>query len=351
MREKKILLRAGIVLLSLLSLYLFLKLKVVWNPLWMMVQAIVIPFLIASFITYLLHPIVEKLHETGLPRTLSILVIYLLFFGSLGYGFYRGLPLLINQLMELSANAPRMVKLYEGWLTMIRDQTDHWPMGLHHRVEDLLGEAEQWLSGLIDQIILSIRSIFDNAVILALIPFLVFYMLKDIELLKRTAWYLTPKNWRRRGKELIRDADASLGSYIRGQFFVCVIIGLLAFLSLWIFGVKYPLVLGIIIAVTNIIPYFGPVIGAIPALILAAAMSTETVITVVIIILVLQFLEGNVISPLIVGRSLHMHPIVIMLALAAGGELAGIFGLIIAVPVTAVLRVLVEHGVRLLKAH
>ena len=107
---------------------------------------------------------------------------------------------------------------------------------------------------------------------------------------------------------------------------------------------KYPLVLGTIIGITNVIPYFGPIIGAIPAMIIAATMSGKMVMTVVIIVLVLQFLEGNVLSPLIVGKSLHMHPLFIMLALLAGGELGGITGMILSIPILAVLKVIILHA-------
>lgn len=350
-KEKQVLLRAGIILLILLSVYFFLKLRELWNPLWLMAEAIFIPFIVSAFITYLLHPIIERIHRTGLPRSVSIFIIYILFFGSIGYGFYRGIPVLIKQLMELSGNIPQLMGIYEKWLTMIRDHTDHWPDGIHDRIEGLVAKAEEWLAQLIDRLIESIQALFNYMVILTLIPFLVFYMLRDVDQIKKTAWYLTPKRWRMQAKEFIRDADHSLGDYIRGQFFVCVIIGLLAFIGFFFFKVQYALILGLIIGVTNVIPYFGPIIGAIPALIIAASMGTNTVIVVVILIMVLQFIEANILGPFIVGRSLHMHPIIIMLALAAGGELGGVLGLILAVPVTAILKVVVEHGIRVIRQH
>lgn len=141
----------------------------------------------------------------------------------------------------------------------------------------------------------------------------------------------------------LHDVDRSLGSYIRGQLTVCTIIGLLATVSLWLAGIRYPLVLGVIIGITNIIPYFGPVIGAFPAIIIAATISVKMVFLVIIIIFGLQFIEGNILSPLIVGKSLHIHPVLIILALLIGGEIAGVVGLILAVPVFAVLKVTITH--------
>ncbi|HJV32285.1 MAG TPA: AI-2E family transporter, partial [Bacillales bacterium] len=146
------------------------------------------------------------------------------------------------------------------------------------------------------------------------------------------------------GIKFLKDVDESLGSYIRGQFLVCTIIGGIAALLFWIFDLKYPLILGLIIGATNVIPYFGPIIGAVPAIIIAITMSGKLVIITIVIIFLLQFLEGNILSPYIVGKSLHMHPLMIMLALTAGGEMGGIMGLILAVPILAVLKVAVIHG-------
>ena len=94
---------------------------------------------------------------------------------------------------------------------------------------------------------------------IVLIPFISFYMLKDYGILKKAVWFMTPRKWRREGTVLLRDIDKSLGGYIRGQILVCGIIGTLSFILFWIFDMKYPLLLGVVIGITNIIPYFGPV--------------------------------------------------------------------------------------------
>jgi predicted PurR-regulated permease PerM len=187
-------------------------------------------------------------------------------------------------------------------------------------------------------------NIINSAVTISIIPFIAFYMLKDIESIKKAAWYLTPKKWRTNGILLLREIDKSLGSYIRGQFLVCLLIGAISTLLFWLVKMKYPLLLGSIIGLTNVIPYFGPIIGLIPALIIAATISIKMVVYSLVIVAILQFLEGNVLSPLIVGKSLHMHPLLIMFALLAGGEIGGVIGLILAVPILAVLKVSLVHA-------
>ncbi|GHH97119.1 AI-2E family transporter [Neobacillus kokaensis] len=336
--------RIGFLLLLLIVIYFFLKIRSVWLPILQVAAIIATPFVIAGFITYLLHPIVEKLHEKGLKRGLAIIFIYIIFFGGIGIALYKGIPAMIDQLKDLSESAPMFAEQYREWIRALQSHTREWPDGLQTRVNDGIDAFEEKLDSLLSTIVSILVDFLNSALILMLIPFIAFYMLKDFPLLKRAVWYITPKSWRRKGTLFLKDVDKSLGSYIRGQLLVCVIIGCISALLFWIFHLNYPLLLGFIIGVTNVIPYFGPIIGAVPAIIIAAAASGKLVITTIVIVFGLQFLEGNILSPFIVGKSLHMHPLVIMVALTAGGEIGGILGLILAVPVLAVLKVGIVHA-------
>ncbi|CAG9619429.1 AI-2E family transporter [Sutcliffiella rhizosphaerae] len=342
-KQKKWLLRLVILLLVMIILYVFLKLGPLWQPIFKVIFKISIPFIISIFITYLLHPVVEYTHNRGMSRPIAILLIYLLFFGGIGLIGYKGIPVIIDQLWELSDNFPRLAQTYSSWIKQIHHSTSNWPDGMHHRVEQSFNEFETMLSNLMTKVVAGLKGILNSFFILIVIPFIVFYLLKDFDQVKKTMWYLTPRKWREPGMAFLKDVDISLGSYIRGQLTVCLLIGILATASLWISGMKYPMVLGAIIGVTNVIPYFGPIIGAFPAVIIAATISVKMVIIVIVIIFSLQFIEGNILSPLIVGKSLHIHPVFIILALLIGGEVAGVVGLILAVPVFAVLKVTLTH--------
>ena len=313
-------------------------------PIVRMAAIIILPFIIGAFITYLLHPIVEKLHEKGLHRGLAIILIYFIFFGGIGVALYKGIPAIIDQLKDLSESAPAFAEQYRGWIDQLQSQTRAWPDGLQTRINDGIGIFEKKMDSLLTIIVNILMNFLNSALILLIIPFIAFYMLKDFALIKRTMWYITPKKWRKKGSLFLKDVDESLGSYIRGQLLVCVIIGSISALLFWFFHLKYPLLLGLIVGATNVIPYFGPIIGAVPAVIIAATTSVKLVIITLVIVFGLQFLEGNILSPYIVGKSLHMHPLVIMVALTAGGEIGGILGLILAVPVLAVLKVGIIHA-------
>jgi predicted PurR-regulated permease PerM len=332
------------VLLVLLCLLVFIKLQAFWFPIYEVFIAILIPFIIASFITYLLHPLVEKLHGQNIARPIAILIIYLLFFGGIGLALYKGIPQILIQIKEFGNNVPLLFEQYHGWSSMIHEQTRQLPEGLHERIEESLISVEEGIASTLTSAINAIKGIINYILIIAIIPFIVFYMLKDYEMIKKSVWYLTPRRYRKSGIRFLRDIDQSLGNYIRGQLLVCLLIGMIATIGFWIMKMKYPLLLGTIIGVTNIIPYFGPIIGAVPAILIAVTISGKMVIYVGVLIFTLQFIEGNLLSPLIVGKSLHMHPVFIMFALLAGGEMGGIVGLILAVPMLAIIKVTLLHA-------
>jgi predicted PurR-regulated permease PerM len=336
--------RIGFLLLLLIAIYVFLKIRLVWMPIVKVAIIIALPFVISGFITYLLHPIIEKLHEKGLHRGVAIMLIYVIFFGGIGFALYKGIPAIIHQLKDLSESAPVFAEQYRGWIRELQSHTREWPDGLQMRINDGIDAFEQRLDSLLTVLVGVLIRFLNSALILMIIPFITFYMLKDFKLIRRTVWYLTPKKWRRKGTRFLHDVDESLGSYIRGQLLVCTIIGTISTLLFWVFDLKYPLLLGLIVGATNVIPYFGPLIGAVPAVIIAATTSGKLVIITLVIVFGLQFLEGNVLSPYIVGKSLHMHPLLIMAALTAGGEIGGILGLILAVPVLAVIKVGIIHA-------
>ncbi|MEH6941933.1 AI-2E family transporter [Bacillus sp. JJ722] len=336
--------RLGFLLLLFIVIFLFFKLKPIWLPILNIIGISLFPFVVAAFITYLLHPVVEKLRSRGCPRSISILLIYFLFFGGLGFAIYKGMPVIIRELDDLMKSTPYFAEQYTALLDSINQKTSNWPVDYKDRIQEGILFFEKKVEVLLANMMNYIVKLFDYVIVFAIVPLIAFYFLKDWETMKRAAWYITPAKIRKQSKAFILDVEQSLGNYIRGQIIVCVIIGAISALLLWVIKVKYSLLLGIIIGITNVIPYFGPIIGAIPAVIIAAATNPNDVIWVAIIIFGLQFVEGNILSPLIVGKSLHMHPLLIMLSLFIGGEVSGIIGMIIAVPLLAILKVAIMHA-------
>lgn len=331
--------RLVLILLIFLCGYIFLQLKPIWKVILDVMLFIAIPIVISAFITYLIHPFIQKLQQHDVPRWLSVLFIYILFFGGIGILAVNSIPKLLVQLYELAEQAPQMFRQFEDLGMMLTGEMYSLPEMFHDRIEALINEVEAYVDQLIQKTIDFVKTFIQSFFILIIIPFLVFYFLKDIEQIKTACWYMTPKKWRIHGQNLIREIDRSLGQYIRGQLIVIGILCVLATGAFWLLDLPYPMLLGTIVGVTEIIPYFGPFIGAVPALFVAITISPEMIWWVVGTIIVLQLIEGSVLSPLIVGKSLKIHPVIIILALLAGGEVAGVVGMLLAVPFFAIVRV------------
>lgn len=325
-------------LLTLLTLYVAYLLNPVLGPLFQGLVVSLMPFVLGGFIAYLLHPLVERMVERGVSRTMAILLIYILFFGLLGIGLFRGVPLFIDQLRELSQSAPELSRLYENQIVALEAETLSWPDGIQEKIHNRIIGFEQWLSGLVEAFMNVLMKMVNFLLLLAIVPFISFYLLKDIHRVKKAAWTFTPKKWRTRALRFVKELDQSLGGYIRGQLLVCLLTGTAAALLFTLVGLKYAILLGLIIGITNVIPYFGPIIGAVPAVFVALTMSVQTAVYTVIIVFILQFVEGNVLSPWIVGKSIHLHPLFIIGALLIGGEAGGVLGLIAAVPVLIIFK-------------
>ena len=307
---------------------------------------ILTPFLIGCLIAYLLHPLIEGLHKQGMPRPVAILVIYLLFFGTVIVGCIKGAPIVVEELKSFARQGPHLQEMYEDNVNHIYNATSDFPETLHDHFDRMLASLENGLSQLVERIILWIQGLFKSIFTILLIPFIVFYLLKDFTGVKNWLSRNISSRVRESGRAFVREIDASLGSYIRGQLFVCLVVAVVSIIGLWILRMPYALLLGIFIGMTDIIPYFGPVIGAVPALLVAVTLSMKKVMFVLLLILIVQFLEGNIFSPLIVGKSVHIHPIFIMLALVIGGDISGVVGMLIAIPIFVTLRVFVIHFIK-----
>lgn len=273
---------------------------------------------------------------------MAILLIYTVFLAVIGVILMNLIPIVETQMTELNEHLPMMTAKAQ---TLVVSLSDHplLPEGIRNGIEQSLQRMENALSTAISRYIDRIGSTLNMLLIAFIIPFLAFYILKDFKLIEKSVITFVPKSHRKSMIRLLLDIDFALGNYIRGQLLVAAIVGVLAYLGYWLIGMPYALLLAGIVAIFNIVPYLGPFFGAAPAILMAATVSWKMVLYVAIVNTVVQILEGNVVSPQVVGRTLHMHPLSIILALLIGGELAGIVGLILAVPCFAVLKVIFQH--------
>ncbi|MGJ9382890.1 AI-2E family transporter [Salipaludibacillus sp. CF4.18] len=325
-----------------------LLLSIIW-PFLQKLMVVFLPFLIAGFIIYLLHPLVEKLESLHVPRPLSILILFCLFIVVMIGIIMKAIPYVIQEGKELLEQIPSMANGYRELLSDVHHQIDFLPESFSVHLDQWIKSGEEWIADSIIKIGTLLMGLFDWILLFIVIPFVVFYGLKDLPLLKRVGWYITPMRARSESIELVNSLDEALGGYIRGQIIVGILVGLLAWIGFWIIDMPYGLLLAIFIGLTNIIPYFGPILGMVPVVLVGLTESLQLVFYGIILILVIQNIESNIFSPVIVGKSLHMHPLLIIFALVAGNEIAGIIGLILAVPVLAVIKVFILHFRRIIR--
>ncbi|MVO99618.1 AI-2E family transporter [Paenibacillus lutrae] len=329
-------------LLGLLVLYFTLQIQPILGGVYRFLKAVLAPFLIALIISYVLNPVVNLLSTRKVPRTFAVLLIYAVFLTSTAVVFMNVTPMFVTQLGELNEHIPEMTIRAQSLVDGM-NSSQLLPDTVRTGVHDAIFKLQKTISLKISDTIHGIGSTISMLLMAFIIPFLAFYMLKDFQLIEKTVLAVVPKSRRRQIVKVLVDIDTALGNYIRGQFLVCVIIGVLAYIGYWAIGMPYAILLAGLVAVFNIIPYMGPFFGAAPAVLMAATVSFKMVLLVIMVNTIVQILEGNVISPQVVGRTLHMHPLLIIFALLVGGQVAGILGLILAVPFFAVMKVIIQH--------
>ncbi|MCG3420719.1 AI-2E family transporter [Oceanobacillus jordanicus] len=326
-----------------LFVYLMIKLFPFYGAVFSFLWHLLAPFIIACFIAYLLYPVINRIHSLGIPRGLAILFIYLLFFGGVGYLVYRIFPVMLIQIRDLNEQLPQFVSMYEKLIYRMYEYTSFLPETVHDKIDELIIRLEGFVNGLLSNIIESTTKIFDMIVVITVIPVLVFYFLKDDTKIKSYIKRYIPEKYKPRTGKMVRAVDETIGNYIRGQLIVCLFVSITSFILFQLLGLQYALLLALIMGITNIIPYFGPIIGAIPAVAIALTMSGKMVIFVILSVFVMQLIESNLLAPYIVGKSINMHPIAIIFALLLGGQLFGVLGMILAVPVFTTSKVIIKH--------
>jgi predicted PurR-regulated permease PerM len=260
-------------------------------------------------------------------------------------------PVVVRQINQLINNIPEYVKSSKDLFNYLM-HTDLYNWVQEQKLlEKVNSSMLKWLTDFTDNITAGMQTaigvITSITVTIITVPFILFYMFKDGKKFPLAVMRFIPVNYRNEGLNIIRETGETLGTYIQGQTLVCLAVGFLTFIGFLIIHLPYALLLGLIIAVTNIIPYLGPFIGAAPAVIVGLLDTPSKALLAVIVVVVVQQIDGNIMSPLIIGKRLDMHPLTIIVLLLVAGNLAGVLGMILAVPVYAVAKTVVINIYRL----
>ncbi|HHX87285.1 MAG TPA: AI-2E family transporter, partial [Firmicutes bacterium] len=312
---------------------------------WSSILLVFVPFMASLLLAYLLSPVVLFMEQRGISRPLAIAVIYLVFAIVVFVIWVRVVPMLLDELQGLANELPGYMQQLHSSLNRFQDnyQQFNLPPDIRELVDknlDGLGEA---VTARLDDLFQSAFEVLSGTLLLLLVPVLTYYFLRDERYLKRSLIRLVPKNYKQRFLFMARDINRSLGAFLRGSLLVSLAVGLLTCISFLIIGLNFPLVLACLIGLTNLIPIAGPVIGALPALLIALLQSPFQMLKVLIIVIAIQQVESQLIYPLIIGRSIGFHPLTIIFALLFAGKMLGFAGLILALPVMIVLRIFLQH--------
>lgn len=310
---------------------------------------IISPFVIALIIAYLLSPMVKKLERMKIPCSACILLIYLVFFLILTTIIIFIIPEIISNTKELMNTLPDITLRYQGMLDNVMRfiQSSGWPQdikaAISSEIQNTVAVSQNivmnTLKRSLSTMVSTISAMFD--VILSMI--IAYYFIKDAEAFKESLLSLIPRKWRNGIINTGRGINVVLSNFIQGQMLTALIVGTMEGAGLWLIKVKYPFVLGAVGGLANIIPYFGPILGAIPAVAVAIIQSPLKVLWTVVVFTVIQQIDNAFISPKIIEGKLGLHPVTTIIAVLAGGEFFGIAGMLAAVPITAIVKVVLKN--------
>ena len=284
-----------------------------------------------------------------MPRWLAMLITFLLLAGIVSLAFLVLVPILIVQLVSFVKAAPHIATAAQDTLRsllqpltdsgILKETPDQFMVRLGRDLLDLAQSVGQQVLG---RLVGFVSGTISVAIALFGVLFVAVYLLANVRKIKATFLMAAPKRYRRDAAELWESEGVSLSRYLSGLGLDMLIQGAISSVGLFLLGVPYALLLGTWVAVAAVIPYLGAWLGAIPAVIVALTVSPAKAFLTALLYLVVQQIEGNVLQPRIQGHALNMPSILIFLGVIAGGEIAGLLGVIFAVPTLAVLKVLFD---------
>jgi len=316
-------------------------------------QPILLPFVLGALIGYLGDPLVDRIEARGGSRTVGVILVFLGFFGLAVLAAFFVVPMLLAQLDGLARRIPEVY-------TWLRDVVIPWvqsrTLATGSNLPEIDWSAEllgnwQSVSKLTAQAIRGVTGSGLGIVLwmtnMALVPVVAFYLMRDWDAIAARLLTLLPRDWQEGTAQMVREGDEVVGAFLRGQFIVMCALGVVYALGLWLVGVELALLLGLIAGLASIVPYLGFIVGIVASL-LAAWLQFQELLPLVYVALVFgvgQLLESMVLTPVLVGDRIGLHPVAVIFALMAGGQLAGFVGVVVALPVAAVIMVFARHAV------
>lgn len=331
-----------IVLLGLGIVYLDSLTYGLINKLLSFLGAIATPFFIALFLNFILFPVVKRLEKLGIKiRWIAIAIVYIILFGLIVLAMILFVPLIVDQLVKLTTvEFPKFFKELNEWAK----ETGIYE---NEQVQQILVSIQENFSTNVSAIIIGVLSsisvIFSFILTIVLSPIICFYMLKDHDTISTSIVESAPRKLQVHLSILMGRLNNTIGLYVRGQLIIMVTIGVISSIGYSILGVNYALLFGLLVGLTNIIPYIGALISAIVPIVFSFFQNGVEWYEILSLNIVFQFVEGNLLQPLIMSKQLDVHPLIILASILGFGAVFGTIGVILAVPLTGTVKVVYQY--------
>ncbi|WP_430789897.1 AI-2E family transporter [Virgibacillus flavescens] len=332
------------ILIVLLCIFFLGKVDFFLNPFQKLIAILFFPIIISGLFYYILRPVVNFFARPKyMNKSLAIIAVYALFALIIFLFIHFAGAKISDQVQQLTNQFPQKV---ENTIDQTKSLIKENNFGMLS-VEEIKQKSITYLSDLAkkigDNLTAIIGAITSVATVLILVPFILFYFLKDGHKLLPYLLNFIPSKHSDEGKRILKDIDSTLAAYILGQLTVGLVDGILMYIGYMIIDLDYAIILAMFVVITAVVPLIGPALGVLPAILIALIQAPVMVLYVLIILLIVQQLEGNLVSPAVFGKRLQLHPLTIILLLVVAGSLYGFVGILIAIPLYAVLKVTIKN--------
>ncbi|MCK4029241.1 AI-2E family transporter [Streptococcus suis] len=337
-----------VTLLVLLTIFIFTKVSFLLKPIGSFIEIILLPMLLTGLLYYLLNPIVDWLEKYKITRTAAISVLFVLIGMLLVWGLAVVIPSIQGQVVSFAQNLPSNIQKIESQVTTLLDneqfeQFRPTALEILNKVNDqIISYAQKFSSSAVNWASSLISTASQIIVAILIMPFILFYLLRDGQHLNRHVTQYLPTKWRSSVSKVLTDVNAQLSNYVRGQVTVAIIVALMFSVMFSVIGLSYPVTLGVMAGFLNLIPYLGSFLAMIPAVVLGLIAGPVMLVKVLIVFMLEQTIEGRFVTPLIIGSSLSIHPITILFVLLTAGQMYGVLGVLLGIPIYASIKVVVK---------
>jgi len=306
-------------------------------------QWLFIYFSFALMLAYFFDPLYKFILDKRAPKVLAIIIIFGIIIALLILTIFFLIPSLINQLNILYKEIPKFIENYQNLILSIKPQLSKFinPADVEALLKENLSGLQKSVLGFSQSIIIYLSNIVSSITFgIVIVPLILFYLMRDIFKFKESLYIFVSKKNKKEFKEVLEEIDNIVSGFIRGRIIVCFIVGTLIGLGLYFLHLKFALIIGIVSGIFNFIPYLGPIVGLVLTLIFALGNSWWTLLMIVVLFVLVNQLEAAYLNPNILGKGLGLHPLTVILSILICGQLLGILGVLVAVPLAAILKVL-----------